>query len=284
MAHHRGHVAKLVAIATTLAMIIAACSDGDDADIGAESEIAAVDPASELPDLEGRPITIGTENSYRPFSYVPQDESDLQGWDHDAWFEICRLLNCFPRFVGAPRVETFDQAIRGDIDVAAGGLPITEQRAETVAFSDPYLTVRQTFLVRVDDDRYETADDIINGDAIVATQAGTTNFELAFELLGGDQRIQPSEQFGPAVYALVAGEVDAVLMDDVAALGYIDKHLDEVVAIDADVEEAALGFVYPLDSDLIDPVNMALAEMQASGVLDEINEKFFGRDFAGATG
>lgn len=284
MAQNRDRMARLVAIVGALAVMIAACSGADDSGPDAETEVAAVDPANELPDLEGRPVTIGAENSYVPFSYIPENESELQGWDYDTWNEICRLLNCFARFVGAPRAGTVDQIIRGDIDVAANGMPITQQRSGTIAFSDPYLTVRQTFLVRIDDDRYASADDIINSDAIVATQVGTTNFELAFELLGGDQRIQPSEQFGTAVYALVAGEVDSVLMDDAAALGYIQKHTDEIIAIDADLGEADLGFVYPFESDLIDPVNLALVEMRASGVLDEINEKFFGRDFAGATG
>ena len=40
-----------------------------------------------------------------------------------------------------------------------------------------------------------------------------------------------------------------------------------------------LAFIFPKGSDLIEPVNKAIAALQASGVLNEINLKFFGPDF-----
>ena len=40
-----------------------------------------------------------------------------------------------------------------------------------------------------------------------------------------------------------------------------------------------LGFIYPKGSDLVEPVNMALAELASSGFMDEVNAKFFGPDF-----
>ena len=141
------------------------------------------------------------------------------------------------------------------------------------------MTVQQKFIVGLDDDRYGSADDIINGDAIVATQVGTTNFELATELLGGDERIRAFDQFGLAVQALIAGDVDAVIIDDAAGLGYIGENADSVKTIDDGLQSDPLGFIFELGSDLVEPTNAAIAEMRSSGFLDTIGEKYFGTEF-----
>ena len=40
-------------------------------------------------------------------------------------------------------------------------------------------------------------------------------------------------------------------------------------------ESDDFGFIFPLDSDLVDPVNFAIDEMRDSGFLDELGEKYF---------
>ena len=278
---------RLLALLFAFSLVAAACGD-DDAE-ESESESSGESEESEesedsgdesgLPDLEGRTVTVGVENAYLPFNYVPVGADEGEGWDYDAWTEICRLLNCEPEFVAAGWPDVIDQVAQGELDTAADGISITEERQEIVAFSDPYMVVQQKFIVGIDDDRYASADDIINGDAIVATQVGTSNFELAEELLGGTDRIQAFDQFGLAVQALIAGDVDAVIIDDAAGLGYIGENADAVKTIDDGLQSDPLGFIYPLESDLVDPVNQALDEMKNSGFLDEIGEKFFGAGF-----
>ena len=219
------------------------------------------------------------ENAYLPFNYIAVGESEGEGWDYDAWNEICRLLNCEAEFIAAGWPDVIDQVAQGDIDTAADGISITDERMEIVDFSTPYMTVQQKFIVGLDDDRYASASDIIDGDAIVATQVGTTNFELAEELLGGTDRIQAFDQFGLAIQALIAGDVDAVIIDDAAGLGYIGENADQVKTIDDGLQSDPLGFIYPQGSDLVGPVDLAIEEMKTSGFLDEIGAKFFGTEF-----
>jgi polar amino acid transport system substrate-binding protein len=274
--------ARLLAALLSFALVAAACGSDDSAEGSAGSDSDAAienDPDTGLPDLGGRTVTVGVENAYLPFNYIPVGSDEGEGWDYDAWNEICRLLNCTAEFVAAGWPDVIDQVAQGELDTAADGISITEERKEIVAFSDPYMTVQQKFIVGLDDDRFATADDIINSDAIIATQVGTTNFELAVELLGGDDRIQAFDQFGLAVQALIAGDVDAVIIDDAAGLGYIGENADAVKTIDDGLQSDPLGFIYPLDSDLVEPVNAALAAMKESGFLDEIGEKFFGVGF-----
>ncbi|MDH3190503.1 MAG: transporter substrate-binding domain-containing protein, partial [Acidimicrobiia bacterium] len=218
---------RLIALFAVLAMILAACGGGE----GGETTTTAAGETtttagSGLPDLGGREVTVGVENAYLPFNYIPIGATEGEGWDYDAWAAICELLNCVPVFVEAGWPAVIDQVAQGDLDTAADGISITDERKEIVDYSVAYMTVTQKFIVGLDDDRYATAQDLIDDpDAIVATQVGTTNFELAVELVGED-RIQAFDQFGLAIQALIAGDVDAVIIDDAAGLGYIGENAE----------------------------------------------------------
>ncbi len=272
-------LARLLAALLAFSLIAAACgSDAAEESVDAETPAESGDDTG-LPDLEGRTVTVGVENAYLPFNYVAVGSDEGEGWDYDAWNEICRLLNCTAEFVAAGWPDVIDQVAQGELDTAADGISITPEREEIVAFSNSYMVVQQKFIVGKDDDRFATADDIVNSDAIVATQVGTSNFELAESLLGGTDRIQAFDQFGLAVQALIAGDVDAVIIDDAAGLGYIGENADSVKTLDDGLQSDPLGFIYPLDSDLVDPVNQALEEMKTSGFLDKIGETFFGAGF-----
>ncbi|MGI9608482.1 MAG: substrate-binding periplasmic protein, partial [Acidimicrobiales bacterium] len=282
-------VIRLLAMMFALTLVAAACGSDDTGETADSTTTTAADAGTDggddgaddsaLPDLGGRNVTVGVENAYLPFNYIPVGGDEGEGWDYDAWNEICRLLNCTAEFVAAGWPDVIDQVAQGELDTAADGISITDERKEIVDYSDSYMTVQQKFIVGLDDDRYASADDIIDGDAIVATQVGTTNFELAESLLGGTDRIQAYDQFGLAVQALITGDVDAVIIDDAAGVGYIGENADQVKTIDDGLQSDPLGFIYPQGSDLIDPVNAAIAEMKTSGFFEEIGRKFFGTEF-----
>jgi polar amino acid transport system substrate-binding protein len=230
-----------------LALVIAACGDDDG---GGDVEGS---------DLGGRTVTVAVENAYLPFNYILAGETEGQGWDYNAWRDICERLNCEPEFVEAAWPAVIDQVAQDEYDVAADGISITDERKEIVAFSDPYMVVEQKFIKQVGDDRFSSAQDVIDSDAVVATQVGTTNYELAESLVGAD-RIQAFDQFGLAIQALIAGDVDIVIIDD---------------ALQSD----PLGFIFPLESDLVDPVNEAIQAMKDDGTMEELGRKWFGPDF-----
>lgn len=276
---------KLFAIFAVLAMVLAACGedgaqDGDGADTTAAGDGAATTAAGEtgdLPDLGGEEVTVGVENAYLPFNFIPEGETEPQGWDYDAWRDICERLNCEPAFVESAWPAVIDQVAAGELDTAADGISITDERKEIVDYSDPYMVVEQKFVKQLGDDRFQSADDVIDSDAVVATQVGTTNFELAVELVGED-RIQAFDQFGLAIQALIAGDVDVVIIDDAAGLGYIGENADQIETIDDPLQSDPLGFIFPKGSDLVDPVNQALAAMEEDGTLEELGVKWFGPD------
>ena len=271
---------KFLAVLVLLTMALAACGGDEvgtpDTTVGAAPSETTM-AAGEF-DLGGREVTVGVENAYLPFNYVLPGETEGKGWDYDAWRAICELLNCVPVFVEAGWPQVIDQVANGELDTAADGISITDERKEIVDFSDPYMVVEQKFIVGLDDDRFADADALIASDAVIATQVGTTNYELAISLVD-ESRVQAFDQFGLAIQALIGGDVDAVIIDDAAGLGYIGENAESIRTLDGALQSDPLGFIYPLGSDLVEPVNYALGVLRENGTLEAIGREFFSDSF-----
>jgi ABC-type transport system substrate-binding protein len=241
-----------------------------------EAEAAAPSEAGALPDLGGREVTVAIENAYLPFNYVNLETGEPGGWDYDAWAEICQRLNCKPVFMEAAWDGMIAAVNQGQFDAAADGITITDERAEQVDFSDGYINVNQRLLARVDEDRFDGPEALAaNADLRVGAVNGTTNYDTAVELVG-EERIQPFDDFGVAVQALIAGDVDAVMAEETAGQGYVGANADKV---GDSMKSDALGFIFPKGSDLVEPVNMALTAMREDGTLDALAQKYFSDEF-----
>ncbi|GIK58305.1 MAG: hypothetical protein BroJett015_39680 [Chloroflexota bacterium] len=237
------------------------------------------DAEGSLPDLGGREVTIAVENAYLPFNYIDPETGEPAGWDYEAWDEICRLLNCVPVYVEAGWEGMIQAVADGQYDAAADGITITEDRAQIVDFSDGYVSIEQRLLVRLDETRITSIEDIVNDTSLIlGTQTGTTNYETALQYLPAN-RIQAFEQFPFAVQALIAGDIDAVIIDEISGLGYQGENADSLKLVGDSLSSDQLGFIFPKGSELVGPVNQALRAMIDSGFLAELNERFFGPSF-----
>ena len=124
----------------------------------------------------------------------------------------------------------------GQFDVGMDGITINDERRQQVDFSDPYMTSEQFMLVRADETRFTDATAFgADEELLVGSQAGTTNFYSAvYNVLDGDEqtpRIKLFETFGAAVQALLAGDVDMVLMDQASSRGYVGANPDKLKVI-----------------------------------------------------
>jgi polar amino acid transport system substrate-binding protein len=248
---------RLFIVALVVAVVATACGSSDDSS-----------------SLEGRTIRVGVENAYTPFNFINETTGEPEGFDYDIWNEICERLGCTAEFVEAGWPAVIEETGQGVYDVAADGISITDERKEVVAFSDPYMTTIQRYLVRSDEDRFSTAEEFNAGDYRLGTQVGTTNYELGVELVG-DARIDAYDQFGVAVEALIKGDVDAVIIDDVAGQGYVGANADATKLLSDDLQSDPLGFIYPQDSDIIDAVNGVLKDMDEDGTLENLISLWF---------
>ena len=245
----------------------------------ATEEMEETEEAAMLPDLGGREVSIAVENAYLPFNFISLETGEAQGWDYDFINEACARLNCVPVWVEFGWDTMIASVAAGEFDMATDGITITDERAENVDFSNPYVAIEQRLLVRVGEDRFSDADSLAaDSSLIVGSQIGTTNYDKAVDIVG-DDRIQLYDDFGLTVQALIAGDVDAVVIDEVAGLGYQGANADSVELVGPSLKSDNLGLIFTKGSELTDAFNQALASMIGDGTLQEINQKWFGPDF-----
>jgi polar amino acid transport system substrate-binding protein len=255
-------------------VVLAACSSA-----AAEPEGCLGSADGALVDLDCREVTVAIENAYLPFNYIDIETGEPGGWDYDFVNEMCTRLHCKPVFEEAAWEGMIQAVADGQFDMAADGITITPDRAEIVDFSDGYINIEQRLLVRKGEDRFSSIEELAADDSLViGTQTGTTNYETATQYLP-EERIQAFEQFPFAVQALVAGDVDAVIIDEVAGQGYLGENADELDLIGPSISSDELGFIFPKGSDLVDPVNQVIAAMKSDGALADLNVEYFGPDF-----
>ncbi len=266
-----------------VALIAAACTGGATPSpapptappTSAPTDAPTAAPTGGLPDLGGRSVTIAIENNYIPFNYIRLDTRQPGGWDYDALTVICDLLNCVPEFIEQTWDPMIDQVSQGQFDVGTGGITIKEERKDKVDFSDAYIRTAQRLMVRAGEDRFSTAAELAAlPDLLIGTQLATTNYDLAVELFG-EPRVSGFETFPFAVQALISGDVDAVVIDNQAGAGYVAENAGQIELTDEELTSEELGFIFPKGSDLVEPFNLALAEMRANGTLDLLYEAYF---------
>lgn len=233
-----------------------------------------------LPDLAGRKVVAVTENAYIPLNFVEPKTNQAMGWEYDAVNEICRRLRCVVEW----QITSWDTMIAavaaGQFDVGMDGITITEERKGQVDFSVPYMTSQQFMLVRADEDRFTTPEEFAADETLlIGSQTGTTGFYTAvYEILDGDEsnpRIKLFENFGACVQALLAGDVDMVLMDAASSRGYIGANPDKLKTVGGPLGTEEFGFIFPKGSDLVDPFNAAIESMRKDGYLEYLNTKWF---------
>jgi len=231
-----------------------------------------------VPDLGGATITIAVENAYKPFNFIDESGATV-GWDYDVVNYICAaVLNCVPEYVETSWDGMILAVSNGEFDMAADGITIKDDRKELVDFSKGYVSLVQRLIVRVGEDRFSTVEEFTAGDFSIGVQPGTTNYFVAEELLGSDNvdRLLGFDTFPVAVQALIAGDVDAVVMDDVAGQGYVGVQGDQIALLGEPLTSAEeLGFIFPKGSDLAVAFDAALTQMEADFTLQYFNNKWF---------
>ena len=75
--------------------------------------------------------------------------------------------------------------------------------------------------------------------------------------------------------ALINGDVDAVMIDNVAGQGYVGVNSDTLKITGDAVQSEELGFMFSKGSPLVAPIDAALQSMIDDGKLDELFTKWF---------
>jgi len=266
----RRHVGVLAVILVAIALAASGCQRRQ-----TQAPAPSPAPAAAVPDLGGRTLRVATDATYPPFEMLDANKNII-GYDIDLITEVCKLANCKPDIKSTAWDGIFPALAKGDYDVVISGVTITEERDKTMDFTDPYIAVGQVVLVRADETRITGAADL--SDKSVAVQTGTTNDELASSLQkeGKIKDVKRFPTFDLAVQSLINADADAVLIDSVAATGYMGTNPGKLKVVGDKLTSESLGIVVKEgDATLRDAFNAALKQLQATGFMDQLYKKWF---------
>ena len=211
-------------------------------------------------------LTVGTNAEFPPFEYVG-DDGEPDGFD-------MALVKAIGEKLGVEvQIENMEFAslvssIGSKIDIAAAGMTVTDERKETVDFTNSYYEAVQ-YVILPADSEIATADDL--KDKAIGVQLGTTGDFIAEELTSNVSQYNKAVD---AVNDLVNGRVDLVIIDKNPALVFENKFEGQVVAVDGaqfgfEPEEYAIALPKG-DTALADQINVAIDELKADGTFDEL--------------
>lgn len=157
----------------------------------------------------------------------------------------------------------------GEADIGAAGLTIREDRLKIVDFTVPYTTATQVIIVNADSTVGGISD--LNGMKI-GVQLATTGDFYAKQIM--DSTVKRYDKGDEAVQALLAGGVDAVMIDDEPAKVFVQQYEGIRIIDEAYTEEEYALAVAKNDDALLTEVNAAITKLKESGKLQEIIDRY----------
>jgi len=259
---------------TTLLVGLAACGGGSDSTGGSSEEPAK--GASLASIEEDGVLTVGTEGTYKPFTFHEGGTGDLTGYDVEVTEAVAEELGVEVQFEETQWDAIFAGLESGRFDMIANQVSINPERLKDYDFSEPYTVSEGVVVVLEGNDEISSFEDLAGK---TTAQSLTSNwYELAKE---NGAKVEAVEGWAQAVELLRQGRVDATVNDQLTFLDYQNTQGgDTGLEVAATTEEAAENaFAFRKGSgDLVKAVDEALAELRKDGTLAEISEKYFGED------
>ena len=246
---------------------------------GAGSTAGSGEAADRLEAAKARgTLIVALEGAWSPWCY--HDDTDtLVGYDVEVSRAIAQYMGLEPEYVEGEWDGLFAGLEAGRYDIVCNGVEVTEERAKSYDFSEPYAYIHTALAVRADDDSITCFEDLAG--KTTANSIASTYMTLAesygAEVLGVDT-------LDETIQMLLAGRVDATLNADVSFYDYLNVHPDAAFKLVAETEEASHVCI-PVKNDgsadtLLAAVNEAIDALRADGTLAEISEKYFGSDIS----
>lgn len=214
---------------------------------------------------------VGTEPAFPPFEST--ENGEIVGFDIDLMNAIAERAGKTVEFESLPFDGLIPGLQGGSIDAAISGMTITEERAQTVDFSDPYFDAGLAIAVQDSTTDIQSLDDL-EGKKI-AVQIGTTGASTAEGVPNTEIRTFDSAPL--ALQELANGNVDAVVNDAPVTLDAIKTgNIPGIQVVGQLLTEEAYGIALPKGSENVEVINTALAEIKADGTYATLYEKWFG--------
>ena len=268
-----------LALSISGALLLAACGGSSSSDTTDAAKLAAGsgNECTAGKTLNDGVLTIGTGSpAYGPWVQDDKPESK-EGFEAAVAYAVAAELGYSDANVKWVRT-TFDEAIqpgKKSFDFNLQQYSITEERKQTVSFSDGYYTTNQA-IVGLTDSAAKGATTLADIKKLkLGAQAGTTSLDYITNVIKPDTEPFVYDDNAGAKAALEANQIDAAIFDLPTAL-YVSAVEIEGSSVlgqfpaDSTATADEFGLVFDLDNPLVDCVNTALAAIKSSGVLEEI--------------
>lgn len=220
---------------------------------------------------ESEVLRVGFEGTYRPFNYLG-DDNEYTGFDVDIANELAKRLGVKAEFV-ATKWDSLIGGLKADkFDVIIAQMTVTDERKESVDFTDPYVVTGSVLITRKDTDGISVLEDIKGKK--VGVGGGTTFEEVANSVDGADVKLYKA--VNDYVQDLLNGRLD-VIINDQLLMSYNIQEEDLPIKIVSDiVNKDEIGMAVKKGSDdLVKKLNVELANMKEDGTYNEIYKKWF---------
>jgi len=232
-------------------------------------------PEEGVLDLGGREIRAATTGDCPPWNMVDEN-GNPDGFEPDLLAEICKLANCTVNW----SITNFDGLIpgvrAGDFDAAVSDIFITEERDKVVDFTEPYFRSGEVVVVRADEERIKSYEDLATLDVLVGSETGTSCEEAAREVAKvPDDRLQLYEGLDTLFLALMNGDIDAVVDGSISAKRYVEKYTPQLKIV-GEGEDAMFGggssaiAIQEGDEDLKEIFGKAIQILKENGTVDNL--------------
>lgn len=220
-------------------------------------------------------LVMSTNASFPPYEMVAADGS-LEGIDIDVAAAIAQKLGLELQIDNMG----FDACIlavqQGKSDICMAGLTVTPERSAVMDFTDTYANGVQVVIVAANSD-IATLDDLAN-DKMIGTQMGTTGYIYCSDTVEnggyGEDHVVPYDDGAAAIQALLKGQIDAVVIDNMPAQEYVAANPGlKILDMEYANEDYAIGIAKG-NTALLDAVNAALNELIADGTVQSIVDKY----------
>lgn len=225
---------------------------------------------------EDKVYVISCDQAFAPFA-IQQDDGSYKGIDVELLDAIAEAGGFQYKLQPMDFSGIIPALTSGTIDGGMACMNITEERKESVDFSDPYYESGVALVCRADDDSIQSKDDLSG--KVAACKEGSIGMiwcQDNAEQYGYQVTTYPDS--ASMMMAVTNGQAD-FLFEDYPTISYQIKIGEQAglrVAIDAVDEVGEIGFAVKKDTnaELLEKFNAGLAAIKADGTYDKIISEY----------
>lgn len=214
-------------------------------------------------------LTMGTNAAFPPYEFV-DDNGQIAGIDAEIAKAVADKLGMNLEIKDMEFDSLIPAVQGGSVDIVFAGMTVTDERKESVNFSDSYATGVQVIIVKEGSD-IATADDLEG--KTIGVQSGTTGDIYCTDDYG-QENVKQFSSGALAVAALVNGQIDCVVIDNEPAKNFVAANAGLKILGTEYIKEDYAAAISKTNTDLLDKVNKAISELKADGTIDKIIGKY----------